>query len=111
MNQPLGHCEIEWQETTAIVITHGEIDRSNADDLGDHIVKNTVGAQELVLDLSTLGYLDSAALSMIHKLSQANNSLVLVAPTGSRARRLLEIAGMDTITTVIESRVGAGTEQ
>jgi anti-anti-sigma factor len=104
MNQPLGYCEIEWQENTAIVTTLGEIDRSNADELGDHIVKSTSHAKQLVLDLSTLAYLDSAALSMIHKLSEMNKNLVLVAPPGSRARRLLEIAGMDTITTIVESR-------
>jgi anti-anti-sigma factor len=107
MNQPLGHLEIEWHNTTAIVVAHGEIDRSNADGLGDHIVSSTAQATELVVDLSTLGYLDSAALSMIHKLSESHPQLVLVAPAGSRARRLLEIAGMDTVTNIVETRTDA----
>jgi hypothetical protein len=40
---------------------------------------------------------------MIHRLSQGNTQLILVAPAGSRARRLLEIAGMDTVTNIVET--------
>jgi anti-anti-sigma factor len=103
MQQPLGQLEIEWQGRTAVLTLRGEIDRSNADHLGNDIAKSTSDAQRIVLDVSTLGYLDSAALTMIHKIAENAKPLVIVAPPGSRARRLLEIAGMDTVLRIVEA--------
>jgi anti-anti-sigma factor len=104
MQQPLGQLEINWQDKTSVITLRGEIDRSNADLLGNDILKSTTDASGIVLDVSSLGYLDSAALTMIHKIAESAKPLVIVAPVGSRARRLLEIAGMDTVLRITETQ-------
>jgi anti-anti-sigma factor len=107
MQQPLGHLQLDWHDTILLVVMHGEIDRSNAEALGEEIVTATDAATQIVLDVGLLGYLDSAALTMIHRLAGLDKNLVLVAPLGSRARRLLEIAGMDTILSIVETQSAA----
>jgi anti-anti-sigma factor len=107
MQQPLGHFQLDWHDTTALIVMHGEIDRSNAESLGNDIVAKTDTAIQIVLDVGLLGYLDSAALTMIHRLVGLDKNLVIVAPAGSRARRLLEIAGMDTILSIVETQSAA----
>ncbi len=102
MQQPLAKMTLTWHDDTAVVTLSGEIDRSNAGELGSGIQKSSSASKALVLDLSELGYLDSAALTMVHGLSTIN-VLTLVAPAGCRARRLVEIAGMDTVLNVTET--------
>ncbi len=104
MQQPLCQMETQWRDTTAIVTLEGEIDRSNAGQLFIAISMSTSDATDIVLDTSGLTYLDSAALTMIHKIADLAKPLVIVAPAGTRARRLLEIAGMDTVLRIEETQ-------
>lgn len=101
MQPPLAQMAIEWHGKTCLVSLSGEIDRSNAAQLNESISRTTADAECAVIDVGRLEYLDSAALTMVHQLGEVTTrKLILVAPQGSRARRLLEIAGMDTILTI-----------
>ena len=87
-------------ETTDGTVTariSGEIDGSNAKQLGDTIVAAGAHAHACVVDLTLVTYLDSAALTMLHRLAQQAAALHLVMPPGSRAARLVEIGGLDTV--------------
>jgi anti-anti-sigma factor len=104
MQTPLAHLNIKWHGATCVVSVTGEIDRSNSDHLSESITQSTEEALCLVVDVSELQYLDSAALTMVHQLAEVSTRrFLLVALAGSRARRLLEIAGMDTILVIVET--------
>lgn len=94
--------------TTAFVEVVGEIDRSNAETLGASITEGTTGAARVVIDLSLVGYLDSAALSMLQASAMRGIPTDLVAPVGTRARRLLDIAGIDLALRVFDTVAEAG---
>jgi anti-anti-sigma factor len=94
---------IWFMGTTAIVEVVGEIDRSNAESLGAAITEGTADAERVVIDLALVGYLDSAALSMLQASAMRGIPTDLIAPKGSRARRLLDIAGIDLALSVFES--------
>ncbi len=87
----------ETTDGTVIAQISGEIDSSNADHLGDTIVAAGAQAHACVVDLTLVTYLDSAALTMLHRLAQQATALHLVIPPDSRAARLVEIGGLDTV--------------
>ncbi len=95
--EQLASMTIEKFDDTVIVRVSGELDSSNAKTIGDSINENRSGARACVVDLSLLTYLDSAALTMLHRLAQSSTGLHIVAPQGSRAGRLVEIGGLDTV--------------
>lgn len=95
--EQLATMTIEQFNDTVIVRISGELDSSNAKTIGYSIDENRSGARVCVVDLSLLTYLDSAALTMLHRLAQVSTGLHIVAPEGSRSGRLIEIGGLDTI--------------
>jgi anti-anti-sigma factor len=86
----------------------GEIDLSNVEDvqlqLLDGVPNDALG---LVLDVSRVTYLDSAALRLLFDLSERlrwrGQWLRLVAPAESPLRRLLAITKLDTLVPVVET--------
>lgn len=65
----------------------GEIDLANADDIGEHVLRETATARTVLLDLTAVGFLDSAGVRLLDRLIAAyeNRGLglrVLVAPRG-----------------------------
>jgi anti-anti-sigma factor len=103
--------KIWFQGTTAIVEVVGEIDRSNAETLGAAITEATEDAERVVIDLSLVGYLDSAALSMLQASAMRGIPTDLIAPKGTRARRLLDIAGIDLALSVFETVMDANVQE
>ncbi len=103
------------ETTNGVVFAHisGELDSSNAKILGNAIVLAGLVARACVVDLTQVTYLDSAALTMLHRLAQEPTPLHLVIPVGSRAARLIEIGGLDTVLrthqTLQEAQAGLGT--
>jgi anti-sigma B factor antagonist len=76
----------------------GELDMSNAADLEAAIVDVVPNeATGMVLDLSAVTYLDSAGirllLTLVGRFRWRGQRLALVAPPGSRVRRVIELAG------------------
>ncbi len=100
---PLAEIRIRSVGTTSLVEITGEIDRSNAETLGVSVSEGTQGAQRVVIDLSIVRYLDSAALTMLQSFALRGTPTDLIAPVGSRVRRLLDIAGVDLALRVFES--------
>ncbi|MFN0144381.1 MAG: STAS domain-containing protein [Mycobacterium sp.] len=88
---------IDKADGTVIARILGEVDCSNAKHLGDTIVTAGAQARACVVDLALVTYLDSAALAMLHRLAQQAAALHLVIPPDSRAARLVEICGLDTV--------------
>ncbi|HVM40847.1 MAG TPA: STAS domain-containing protein [Acidimicrobiia bacterium] len=90
---------------TVVVEVAGEIDMSNADDfervLGEAIPSET---GEAVIDLTRVSYIDSVGLrvlySLAYRLRTAQIALVLRAPLGSAARRLMELSGLSPVVTL-----------
>ena len=80
----------------------GEIDLSNASGVESAVVSAISNrTTEVVLDLSDVGYLDSAGLRVVYSLAlrlrRAQIGLRITTPLGSPARRAIEVSGMTTI--------------
>ena len=87
----------DTSDGTVIARVSGELDSSNAKHFGDTIIAAGSDALACVVDLTLVTYLDSSALTMLHRLAQQSAALHLVMPPGSRAARLVEIGGLDTV--------------
>lgn len=78
----------------------GEVDMSNAEDLGATVIGATPSdARGVVLDLSAVEYLDSAGIYVIHgmraSLLARGQSLVLVIPPDSPVHDALRLSGAE----------------
>jgi anti-anti-sigma factor len=87
------------------VTVQGEIDLANADEIEASIVGgigNDVAT--VTVDLSAVDYLDSAGLRILYALAVRLRTLqigfVIVAPPGSAARQVIELAGLDGVAEV-----------
>jgi anti-anti-sigma factor len=91
---------IEDADDTVVARLVGEIDMSNAEELGAAVpprVSNN--ARALIADLSGVRYIDSSGLSMLFELQRRLRSrgqvLRLVVPPEATIRRTLELVGFD----------------
>jgi anti-sigma B factor antagonist len=78
----------------------GEIDMSNAEDLGATVIGATPNeAAGVVLDLSAVDYLDSAGIYVVFgmrpSLQARGQSLILVVPAESPVHDALRLAGVE----------------
>lgn len=94
--------DVQISQAPGAIVAHlvGEVDMSNAEDLGAAVIGATPNeAQGVVLDLSGLDYLDSAGIYVIHgmraSLQARGQSLVLVIPTESPVHDALRLSGAD----------------
>ena len=93
-------------ELTRLAVT-GEIDLSNADDVGDRLASAVPGhATHVVLDLGGTDYMDSAGLAMlfrfVEKCGYQRQELRLVAPTQSTIRSTLELTRVGDVVPIDE---------
>jgi stage II sporulation protein AA (anti-sigma F factor antagonist) len=80
----------------------GEVDLSNAAEVESAAVSAISNhTSDVDLDLSDVGYLDSAGLRVVYSLAlrlrRAQIGLRITAPLESPARRAIEVSGMTTI--------------
>lgn len=78
----------------------GEIDMSNAEDMGATVIGATPNeAAGVVLDLSSVDYLDSAGIYVVFgmrtSLQARGQSLILVIPPDSPVHDALRLAGVE----------------
>ena len=90
----------EQRGEVSIAAIEGEVDASNAAELGDGLrALLTNQSTVLVVDLSETTYLDSAGLNLLFildgELSGRLQELRLVVPEGSPLGRTLAITGLD----------------
>ncbi|MGN6867908.1 MAG: STAS domain-containing protein [Solirubrobacteraceae bacterium] len=85
----------------------GEIDLSNAEQLGVKIAEATSpDAQGVALDLTEVSHIDSYGIFVIHGLRQRlcehQTTLVLVIPRDGRIHRAMELMGIHEFIPVME---------
>ena len=92
-----------------VLIAHlsGEIDLSNAEELGLRVATTTPpDALGVVLDLSEVEYIDSYGIFVIHglrqRLSENQQTLVLVDPKDGLMRRAIELVGLADVLPINE---------
>ena len=107
--------EDEWQGAIPVASVHGELDASNAAELGERVrslLTNHVEA--MVVDLSGTIYLDSAGINQLFALGEAMRArqqrLALVVREGSPIERMLTIIGLTQVE-VVCSTVPAALER
>ncbi|GAA1199777.1 STAS domain-containing protein [Prauserella alba] len=83
----------------------GEIDLSNAEQVRSelyHAIANDL--MHVSLDLTSVSYLDSSGLHILFtladRLQRLQTELAIVAPPGTPARRIVELAGFDAVATL-----------
>ncbi len=111
----LGDVQFSDHEHVVVARVTGEIDLSNADGIEGAIVEampNHVLA--LILDVSTLGYLDSAGIHLIYRLREKlrarGQTLRLVIPADSPANDALRLAGVSRNVETVETLEAAMAE-
>ncbi len=100
--------DVQFSRHGRAVVAHltGEIDLSNADDIGGAIVLEMPHeSAALVLDLSAVDYVDSAGIRLIYQLRQKlrarGQTLRIVIPSDSPTNDALRLAGIaDSIHTL-----------
>jgi anti-anti-sigma factor len=96
---PLGDLKLESIAGLPVARLSGEIDRSNAAELGDRMA-TAIGGQGggLVVDLSELAFLDSTGIRMLFELAaelkRHQQALRVVVPSGSHLGELLDAVGL-----------------
>jgi anti-sigma B factor antagonist len=104
----LATLSLERIETTAVAVVSGEIDFSNAQDLGARIlqwVSNEDAA--LILDLTKLSYTDSAGINLVFdvagRLREHGQAFRIVLPVDSQPWRTFSIVGVETQIPIFET--------
>jgi len=96
---PLGDLKLESIAGLAVAHLSGEIDGSNAAELGDRVA-TAIGYQGggLVVDLSELAFLDSTGIRMLFglaaELKRRQQAMRVVVPDGSHLGELLDTVGL-----------------
>jgi anti-anti-sigma factor len=90
----------EDADGTPIVVIEGEIDSSNAAEIGDRL-RRSISNQSLalVVDLTPTTYIDSAGINVLFQLglelTERQQRLHIVVASGSSIERMLKIVGLD----------------
>jgi anti-sigma B factor antagonist len=99
-------CRISWVADAAIVEVGGEIDIATAPALENAITSIQESAARVVVDLSQVSFLDSAALKVLtHSQSRLGDrdALRVVLPTDHSIRKLFEITELIEPLGVVDS--------
>jgi anti-anti-sigma factor len=100
---PLAQLRVDWRDGVAVVAIDGEVDASNAGELGAELrdlVTNR--SMLLVIDLGPTEYLDSAGINLLFSLGEELRAhqvvLRLVVDPESPVSRMLSLTGLDKST-------------
>jgi len=108
----LSNVEFDDRDGVLVARVSGEIDGSNAVELGRSLGERLPSAaQGLVLDLSAVAYLDSTGIELLfglaRRLGDRRQRLQLGVPADSPLRRVLEICDIATVAPMAESAEAA----
>ena len=102
--------EIEFEELDGVLVARieGEVDGSNAVELGRALGERLPSsAHGLVLDLSSVAYLDSAGIELLfglaRRLGDRRQRMHLGVPQRSPVRRVLEICDIGSVAPMADS--------
>jgi anti-anti-sigma factor len=91
----------EHQDGVVVAHLSGEVDAANAHEIGARLrAPLTNHHTALIVDLTEVGYLDSAGINLLFTLADElrgrQQALHVVVPEGSPVRRMLSITGFDS---------------
>ena len=109
---PLADVSFETLEGVVVARLEGEVDMSNATELGATITASIPSdARGLVLDLGDVGYVDSAGIHVLFelrdRLTRRGQEIRLVLATDSPVATALEYAGVQSMLGVAATVQGA----
>ena len=89
-------------EGVTVARIDGDIDISNAQELGDALIASMSNdSLGLVLDLTPLDYLDSSGVHLVfdlaERLTARQQRLALALPADSRIRRVLDLVNVEAV--------------
>jgi anti-anti-sigma factor len=90
----------------------GEVDLSNFSELERAIASSVPNvAYGVIVDLSGLGYIDSSGIRLLFDLSSRAHArgqgMAVVAPPGSRARRVMDLVGAGSALSLVHTAADA----
>lgn len=90
------------REDVTLLELRGELDLTNASDVERRVTGLAAGRPELVLDLSSVAFIDSAALQMLFRLARRFEGprLGLVLAPGALVARTLAIVGLGEVASI-----------
>lgn len=105
--QDLARVEFYQADGVTVAAISGEVDVSNASEIGSAFEDRYDLPLGMVVDLRALVYLDSSGISLLHDLAtrmrQRWSRLVLVCPPSSPPRRVLELTALDSHTLILDT--------
>ena len=103
----LAALRVASEDENIVVYLSGDVDFSNTERLETEIGGAVLGADNIVIDLEAVEFLDSSGLRLLKRLSvratAANASYLVVAPPNSVARSVIEIVSMSNEMAVKDS--------
>ncbi len=103
---PIARIEERWEGDVPVAAVTGEVDASNAADIGDRmrsLLTNHV--ESMVIDLSATTYLDSAGINLLFALGEQlrgrQQRLAIVVREKSPISRMISITGLGQKTPVM----------
>ena len=87
---------------TVAVEIHGDVDAANSTDLSDAL--RELASPALIVDLSLVGYFDSAGFAMIDRLLDQAPIVVVISP-GSAVRTAAELVNLPFHDNLADARV------
>jgi len=90
---------------TVFSVLEGKLNTLVAPDLKTELaILNNEGISNIILDLSTVQFIDSSGLSAVlvgNRLCQSSNGLLVVAQVTDNVRRLIKISQLDSVLRII----------
>lgn len=103
----LASVELVSRNAVRVVLVRGEVDLSNAPEVGHAIGAVISNDATIVVDLSGTEYVDSAGIAMLFRLDQRlkhmRQQLRLVVPQDSPIRVALRLSGLDQVVPIVDS--------
>lgn len=100
------HFATRWlQPSMAVITAHGELDAANAQEFVDYALRHAPHTDRLVLDLTGVGFFDTAGFSALHTVNvrcAAEKIEWALAPSPA-VSRLLRICDPDSALPICES--------
>jgi anti-anti-sigma factor len=96
--------EIATHDAACVVTVKSDIDVANAETLGRYVEEAASGASALVVSLEACRYIDSTGIRPLLRFAAARGeTFCVVAPRGSRVRRVFDLLHLHERIRVCES--------
>lgn len=103
---PAFSARAERRNDSSLVVVSGELDLAVVDDLQAALARPEAQAENLVLDLRRVTFIDSSGLSVIvashQRLRAANGRFAVVVSRPSAVHRLFELCGLTETLTITD---------